>query len=125
MIQTLYPMYNSKYFSEHEFKKIGCRLADMDESFMHTLDTLREKVAEPLVLSSAFRTVERNKAVGGVPNSAHLKGMAVDIVALTSAKRFAIVSAALEIGINRIGIGKSFVHIDTDTTLPQGVIWLY
>ena len=118
-------MYSSKYFSDYEFKKIGCRLSDMDESFMHSLDTLREKVGEPLILSSAFRTVEQNKAAGGVPNSAHLKGMAVDIVALTSRKRYTIVSAALEIGIRRIGIGKSFVHIDTDTTLPQNVIWLY
>jgi hypothetical protein len=35
------------------------------------------------------------------------------------------VRAALECGIRRIGIGKTFVHLDNDASLPQGVMWDY
>jgi hypothetical protein len=28
-------------------------------------------------------------------------------------------------GIKRIGIGKTFIHVDVDDTLPQNVMWLY
>lgn len=118
-------MYNPRYFSEDEFQKIGCSMADVDTSLLVTLDALRSLVGEPLVLTSAYRSLEQNQKAGGKPNSAHLKGLAVDIACCTSRKRYAIVMAALRLGIRRIGIGKSFVHIDTDSTLPQDVTWLY
>lgn len=97
----------------------------MDESFLITLDALREMVNVPLKITSAYRTFERNLKVGGAPNSAHLKGMAVDIACSSSDLRYAIVRACIKLGISRIGIAKTFIHIDTDTTLPQNVIWLY
>jgi len=34
----------------------------------------------PFSVTSWYRTESRNKAVGGVPNSKHLRGLAVDIV---------------------------------------------
>ena len=49
----------------------------------------------------------------------------MDIRANSSATRYKIVAAALVAGIRRIGIGKTFVHIDNDDSLPQGVIWHY
>jgi len=35
------------------------------------------------------------------------------------------VAAAIRNGIRRIGIGKSFVHVDNDASLPNPTIWLY
>ena len=34
-------------------------------------------------------------------------------------------SAAIKVGINRIGIGKNFIHLDTDKKKSQDVIWHY
>jgi hypothetical protein len=33
--------------------------------------------------------------------------------------------AALKAGFTRIGIGKTFVHMDRDPFLPQPRLWLY
>lgn len=44
------------------------------------LEPLREHFGIPVVISSGYRCPQLNKAVGGVPNSQHLKGEAADIV---------------------------------------------
>lgn len=43
------------------------------------LVNLRNKVGFPLHITSAFRSAEVNKLVGGSPTSKHLEGLAVDI----------------------------------------------
>ena len=43
------------------------------------LDRVREKIKEPIIVTSGFRSVEVNKKVGGVRNSQHLLGCAADI----------------------------------------------
>lgn len=44
------------------------------------LDVIREKVGKPILISSGFRCPVLNKAVGGVTNSQHQKGLAADLV---------------------------------------------
>ena len=44
------------------------------------LDVIREKVGKPIRISSGFRCPVLNKAVGGVANSQHLKGLAADLI---------------------------------------------
>lgn len=46
---------------------------------MDQLDTIREGYGKPIVINSGYRCPELNKAVGGVSNSYHQKGLAVDI----------------------------------------------
>lgn len=43
------------------------------------LDPLREWYGKPIYVNSGYRCVELNKAVGGVPGSYHVRGMAADI----------------------------------------------
>lgn len=43
------------------------------------LDPLRRRWGAPLIVNSGFRCPKLNKAVGGAPNSHHLRGMAADI----------------------------------------------
>lgn len=45
----------------------------------HVLQPLREAMGEPIGISSGFRSVALNAAVGGVVNSQHLKGEAADL----------------------------------------------
>lgn len=44
------------------------------------LDGIREKLGKPILVNSGFRCPVLNKAVGGVANSQHLKGLAADVV---------------------------------------------
>lgn len=44
------------------------------------LDVIREKVGKPIQISSGFRCPVLNKAVGGVSNSQHQKGLAADLI---------------------------------------------
>lgn len=117
----------SKYFKGVEFKRCSpsCSIDDMDAEFLALLDKVREDAGIPLVLTCAFRSSAYDKAKGRTGNSAHCKGKGVDIKALSSQTRMKIVQSALKNGITRIGIGKTFVHIDNDKSLPQGCMWDY
>lgn len=42
------------------------------------LDPIREKFAVPMIITSGYRCERVNKLVGGVDNSQHMKGEAVD-----------------------------------------------
>lgn len=43
------------------------------------LQVLRDLVGKPIKISSGYRTPERNRQIGGAPDSWHVKGGAVDI----------------------------------------------
>lgn len=117
----------AKYFSDSEFKKCvpSCSIDDMDGGFMELLDKVREDAGIPLVINCAYRSVSWDKKKGRSGNSSHCRGKAVDIRCNDSVNRFKIIQAAINNGIRRIGIGKRFIHIDNDESLPQGVIWHY
>ena len=76
-------------------------------------------------INSGYRTEEWNKKVGGRVGSSHTKGLAADIQAIGSRDRGLIVKSLLDVGINRIGIAKTFIHCDVDKSKDDNVIWLY
>lgn len=117
----------SKYFAPSEFKRCvpSCTIDQMDPEFLEILDRVREGAGIPLVLNCAYRSKAHEKAKGRTGNSAHTRGLAVDIRCNTNSNRMKIVRAALDAGISRIGIGKNFIHIDNDPSLTQDIIWHY
>lgn len=106
-----------KHFKESEVK-------GLDPILIGMLDAARDIAGIPFIISSGLRTPEKNTEVGGVENSAHLKGLAADIRCKDSAERFKIVDAAIDAGFKRIGIGKGHIHLDIDTTKPCGVLFI-
>ena len=75
---------------------------------------------DPIVINSGFRSPEVNKAVGGVANSNHLKGCAVDIrcIGMEQALRY----AAILLDISDLS------HEDYDELLieqKRNVIWIH
>lgn len=109
-----------KYFSENE-------VVGLNRSFVALLDKAREYAGIPFVINSGYRTPEHNAAVGGVDGSAHTKGLAADIRALTGSDTYAIIGGAIKAGIKRIGINRSekFVHLDIDYSKPNPTIYEY
>ena len=55
-------------------------LDNMLELICYCLQPLREKIKKPIIITSGYRNSEVNKLVGGVANSQHTKGQAVDFV---------------------------------------------
>jgi len=107
----------TKYFKEVEYK--------MDADFLAKLDKAREFAKVPFIINSAWRSEEDNKRVGGKPDSSHLKGLAVDIKATNSRQRGLILDALRAVGFTRIGIARTFIHVDMDFDKDQDVTWLY
>lgn len=68
----------------------------------------------------ALRPPVTNKLAGGVPNSYHKLGQAIDIKHIgqddSVATRKAIIKSGLEAGLRGFGFGKSQTHIDTRNT---------
>lgn len=120
-------MIKSRYFSEKEFKRCNppCSLQDMDANAMAMFDRVRELAGIPLVINSAYRSTDWEKKQGRSGNSAHTRGLALDIRCTSSANRYKILEALFEVGCQRIGVGRTFVHADFDKELPQNVVWDY
>ena len=107
-----------KYFAPYEIVGLKHELVEL-------LDKARGIAGVPFVINSGYRSKARNEQVGGVADSAHMSGFAVDIKCTTSINRDKIIRALMEVGFTRIGIANTFIHADIDPTKPQNVIWTY
>lgn len=116
-----------RYFNYEEFDSPDIQGSGqmMDKKILEMLDEVRYLYGKPIVINSGYRTIRHNDKVGGKPSSSHLKGLAVDISATTSLQRGALLPILRMVGFNRIGIGKSFIHVDIDTDKVQNVTWVY
>lgn len=71
---------NIKHFKQSEFTcKCGCGLNNMDLKVVKIADEIREHFGQPCIVNSGTRCIKHNKKVGGVANSRHLSGKAVDL----------------------------------------------
>lgn len=110
-----------KYFSPKEVAKFKLK-----PELWTLLDKIRGECGFPFIITSGLRSEAENKALNGsVSDSAHLSGLAVDLSITDSLKRFKLIDISLKNGIKRIGVGKTFIHIDIDSSKPQNVSWLY
>lgn len=117
----------SEFFSESEFKRCTpqCSLQDMQQSLMTKLDRARELAGIPFVITCGYRSSAWDKARGRSGTGAHTTGHAIDIRCNSSSNRWKIVNALLAVGFNRIGVAKTFIHVDNSTVHSQEVIWTY
>lgn len=115
----------ANYFSRDEFKCPHCGENNISDEFIERLDEVRRVYGKPMVITSGYRCPAHNAAVGGVDGSAHTEGLAADIACSFAADRMRMVEIAIGEGFRRIGISKTFVHLDISESHPQGVLWLY
>lgn len=99
---------------------------NMNLEFVGLLDDIRHKVGKPLAIESGYRSVERNELKGGVQGSAHTKGLAADLVVGNDSNlRWKVVIEAARLGITRIGINRTTVHLDIDPDKNRQRLWTY
>ncbi len=71
---------NIKHFQKSEFTcKCGCGSNNMSLEVVKVADEIRSHFGKPAIVNSGYRCTKHNKNVGGVSNSRHLKGKAIDI----------------------------------------------
>ncbi len=107
----------SIYFGRNfRFSEIACpdcgKIKPLDPKLIYLLQSLREKIGKPIYITSGLRCRKYNKKIGGYIYSPHLKGKAVDC----RGKHISLIDfarVARDIGFSRVGIYKSFIHIDT------------
>lgn len=106
----------------------GCvpssKLEDVSSEFLEVLVSFAMFVPFRPRVNSLFRTVSWEKSRGRSGSSSHCKGLAIDISAKTNQERIALLEAAHLCGISRIGIGKTYIHLDIDSSKPSSC-WLY
>lgn len=98
---------------------------DNIDNLAQQLQIARNILGEPMSFTSGYRCLKLNKAVGGVANSAHTTGSAVDIEFNSEAQAKKLIEALIKAGFKRIGLGWSFIHVDIDLMKPHPAVWLY
>jgi len=104
----------SKHFKRREFAcKCGCGFSTVDGELLLVLESIRSYFNEPVTINSACRCPMHNANEGGRPNSAHLMGIAADIV-VKNVSPERVESFLMEMYPDRYGRKgyNTFTHID-------------
>jgi len=124
----------TRNFSIEEFACPCCGLSTISTKLVEDLQWLRDKIGQPLVITSAVRCSAHNKKVGGVPLSAHVPqdvfdgegvvGHAIDIKCNNMRLRYKLLKYGFQ-KFPRVGVGADFIHLDNDRSKSQVVCWDY
>ena len=106
-------------------RDVSCRRKLLiNEPALDKLQALRDRLGKPLIVRSAYRSPEHNRAVGGASRSKHLDGAAFDI-AMTNHDPVVFAAAAREVGF--LGFGfyprSGFMHVDLGPARQWGELY--
>ncbi len=113
------------YFTVEEFACKHCGKVIIDSRIVETVQRLREYLQKPVMVTSAYRCPVHNRRIGGVKNSAHVRGYALDVKCTNSEDRERILEFLMVHVVRRIGIHPKFIHFDIDPSKPSPRVWLY
>ncbi|MCG6560467.1 D-Ala-D-Ala carboxypeptidase family metallohydrolase [Ruegeria sp. 1NDH52C] len=108
-------------FSSAEIACRGTGKLLINEGALDKLQALRDRLGKPLIVRSAYRSPEHNKAVGGATRSKHMEGAAFDID-MANHDPVAFEAAARAVGF--LGFGfyprSGFIHVDLGAARQWG-----
>ena len=107
-----------RYFTRAEFRcpcgRCGGFPAEPAEKLVRLADQVREHFAAPALPSSGVRCPEHNKAVGGVWNSYHLTGRALDF-RIQGRSAAEVLSFVRTLPVHyAYAIDAGYIHMDTE-----------
>jgi len=125
-------IYVRENFTMHELR---CRSADkpgyfiLDDVTLDLLQYIRSATGQPIRVTSTLRTPIHNTAIGGVSNSRHLVGRAIDFQFIDSSYHSTFITELYggleeelrEFGLGGLGLYDTFFHIDNREN--ESVIW--
>lgn len=88
------------------------------------LDRARELFDGPIIITSGYRDPKENEQAGGVKDSAHETGKAVDIRCADQEMQKKLIWALCLAGFKRIGAYDKHIHCDTDDSKPSPAFWM-
>lgn len=111
-------------FTPREMRSKSDNKLMVDPSSMDKLQALRTMLGRPIKLTSAYRSPEHNKKVGGAKHSQHLKAKAFDCQ-MEGHDPGVFEAAARECGFTGFGFYRksNFIHIDTGPLREWGERW--
>ena len=106
------------YFDTKEFESKDGAKSPYGETvvrpdLVHLLNRIRERFGRKIIVNSAYRSPEHNRAVGGVENSFHVQGLAADIrpECLDDLPDLQDLCLAM-VRDGGVGLYDTFVHVD-------------
>jgi zinc D-Ala-D-Ala carboxypeptidase len=107
-----------KWFTDEETQ-------GMTDDVCSKLDRTRDFFGYSINLTCGYRSPADNAAIGGVPDSAHCKGMAADVQApVDPIMREKMMWAFGAAGFKRVESAPRHMHVDTDDlTKPSPCFW--
>jgi uncharacterized protein YcbK (DUF882 family) len=104
----------TQHFRRDEFAcQCGCGFSSPDPELLGVLEQVRNYFGKPLTINSACRCKVHNANAGGARNSAHVQGIAADIV-VKDVSPSDVHEYLGNLYPDRYGLGKysTFTHID-------------
>lgn len=92
--------------------KLGDQAVGISWMLAAVLNQMEVRFGDKLQISSGYRCPPHNKAIGGAPDSEHMRGVAADIVSGDSQARYKLVAAAVALGIPFVEVCPGHVHVD-------------
>ena len=112
-------------FNRVEFEcKCGCGKDDIKDDLAVKVQLVRDLIKRPIRINSGIRCAQHNANTKAKPTSSHVDGWAADLGYSGSAERYELLKAAMEV-FARVGIAKTFIHVDVDPNKSPRVVWLY
>ncbi len=103
----------TQHFKKSELCCKCCGIGGVKSELVAVLELVRLRFNKPVIVTSPFRCLDHNKAVGGKPNSKHVLGKAADIV-VKDVDPKEVYDFLVQTFPKSYGIGKyaTFTHID-------------
>jgi len=93
---------------------------------MAQLQALRDKVGRPLTVTSGYRCASHPVELRKTHLGAHAQGLAADIAISGATERYALIKAAIEVGMTGLGVASGFIHVDAGHAYAaRPAVWKY